>query len=45
MQFDFVQSESQGSVERLASMLTQNGYRTIIVIGGDAALGENRYGF
>ena len=38
--FDSVQSESQGSVERLASMLTQNGYRTIIVIGGDAALGD-----
>lgn len=36
--YDFVQSESQESVERLASMLTSNGYKTIVVVGGDSAL-------
>ena len=38
--FDFVQSEGDGSTERLAAMMTQNGYKTIIVVGGDAALNE-----
>lgn len=38
--FDFVQSEGPGSVERLASMLTKAGYGTLIVVGGDAALGR-----
>ncbi len=38
--FDFVQSEGRGSVERLADMMTTNGYRTLIVVGGDAALGD-----
>lgn len=38
LQFDFVQSEGAGSVERLAAMMTENGYRTILVVGGDAAL-------
>ena len=36
--YDFVQSEGPKSVERLASMLASNGYSTIIVVGGDAAL-------
>lgn len=36
--FDYVQSEGPGSVERLASMMTRAGYRTIIIVGGDAAL-------
>lgn len=38
--FDYVQSEGKGSVERLASMMTENGYATIIVVGGDGALNE-----
>ncbi len=38
VQFDFVQSESPGSVERLAAMMTRSGYRTLIIVGGDAAL-------
>ncbi len=38
--FDFVQSEGEGSAERLAGMMTQNGYKTIILVGGDAALNE-----
>lgn len=36
--FDYVQSEKTSSVERLAAMMTRTGYRTIIVVGGDAAL-------
>lgn len=36
--FDFVQSENHASVQRLASMMTKQGYRTIIIVGGDAAL-------
>jgi len=40
IQFDFVQSEGAGSVERLAAMLTRSGYITIIVVGGDAALND-----
>lgn len=38
VQFDFVQSEGPGSVERLAAMMTRSGYRTLIIVGGDAAL-------
>ncbi len=38
--FDYVQSEGPGSVERLAAMMTANGYRTILIVGGDAALYE-----
>lgn len=38
--YDFVQSESTGSVERLMSMLIHNGYKTIIVVGGDSALND-----
>lgn len=38
--YDFVQSDGEGSVARLATMLTMNGYRTLIVVGGDAALGQ-----
>lgn len=36
--YDFVQSESSHSVERLAAMLAGNGYSTIVIVGGDAAL-------
>ncbi len=36
--YDFVQSESPKSVERLAAMLASNGYATIVIVGGDAAL-------
>ena len=38
--FDFVQSESSDSVERLMNMLIHNGYKTIIVVGGDSALND-----
>jgi len=40
VQYDFVQSESSDSVERLANMLCDNGYHTIIVVGGDGALNQ-----
>ena len=36
--YDFVQSEGPGSIERLAAMMAANGYRLIVVVGGDAAL-------
>ena len=38
--YDFVQSESSDSVERLMSMLIHNGYKTIVVVGGDSALND-----
>ncbi len=38
--FDYVQSEGFGSVERLARLLADNGYRTIVVVGGDGALND-----
>ncbi len=36
--YDFVQSEGSGSERRLAGMLAQNGYTTIVLVGGDMAL-------
>ena len=38
--FDYVQSESMGSVERLVKMMINNGYKTIIIAGGDSALND-----
>ena len=38
--YDFVQSESTDSVERLMTMLLHNGYKTIIIVGGDSALND-----
>ena len=40
VKYDFVQSESTESVERLMTMLIHNGYHTIIIMGGDAALND-----
>ena len=40
VEYDFVQSESLDSVERLMTMLIHNGYKTIIVVGGDSALND-----
>ena len=40
VQYDFVQSESSDSVERLMTMLIRNGYKTIIIMGGDSALND-----
>jgi len=38
--YDFVQSESTGSVDRLVKMLINNGYKTIVIVGGDSALND-----
>ena len=38
--YDFVQSETAESVERLVKMMIQNGYKTIVIVGGDSALND-----
>ena len=38
--YDFVQSETVDSVERLVKMMIQNGYKTIVIVGGDSALND-----
>ncbi|KAA6318129.1 Diacylglycerol kinase, partial [termite gut metagenome] len=38
--YDYIQSEGFGSVERLAKLLANNGYRTIVIVGGDGALND-----
>jgi len=38
--YDYLQSESQGSVERLIKMMINNGYRTIVIVGGDSAIND-----
>ena len=38
VEYDFVQSEGNGSEERLAAMLAKNGYTTLVIVGGDGAL-------
>ena len=38
--YDMVQSETSDSVERLVTMLINNGYKTIIIVGGDSALND-----
>ncbi|MCE2615367.1 diacylglycerol/lipid kinase family protein [Phocaeicola oris] len=38
--FDYVQSEGYGSIERLARILADNGYKTIVVVGGDGAIND-----
>ena len=40
VEYDFVQSESMGSVDRLVRMLINNGYKTIVIVGGDSALND-----
>jgi YegS/Rv2252/BmrU family lipid kinase len=38
--YDMVQSETSDSVDRLVTMLINNGYKTIVIIGGDSALND-----
>lgn len=38
--FDYLQSEGYGSIERLSRMLANNGYRTIVIVGGDGAMND-----
>lgn len=40
VEYDIVQSESTESVERLVRMLINNGYKTIVIVGGDSALND-----
>lgn len=40
IQYDHVQSENTGSVDRLVKMMINNGYRTIVLVGGDSALND-----
>ena len=40
VEYDFVQSESSAGVDRLVKMMINNGYRTIVVVGGDSALND-----
>ena len=40
VKYDFVQSETTDSVERLMKMMISNGYKTIIIVGGDSALND-----
>ncbi|MBO4850890.1 MAG: lipid kinase [Prevotella sp.] len=38
--YDHVQSENSSSVERLVRMMVTNGYKTLVIVGGDSALNE-----
>lgn len=38
--YDFVQSESSSGVDRLVKMMINNGYKTIVIVGGDSALND-----
>lgn len=40
VRYDMVQSENSDSVERLVTMLIRNGYKTIVIVGGDSALND-----
>ena len=40
VEYDMVQSETSDSVERLIKMMISNGYKTIIIVGGDSALND-----
>lgn len=40
VEYDLIQSESSSSVERLVRMLIHNGYKTIVIVGGDSALND-----
>lgn len=40
VKFDYMQSEGFGSVERLVRTLADNGYRTIVVVGGEGAIND-----
>ena len=40
VRYDFIQCENAASVTRLVGMLIDNGYKTIIIAGGDSALND-----
>lgn len=38
VEYDYIESENYASVERQARMFADNGYETVVVVGGDGAL-------
>lgn len=38
--YDYIQSEEYGAVERLTRMYVENGYKTIVIVGGDMAIND-----
>lgn len=40
VEYDMVQSEDQQAIERLVTMMINNGYKDIIIAGGDSALND-----
>ncbi len=38
--FDYVQASREKPARQLAATMTEDGYRTIVIVGGDSALGE-----
>lgn len=40
VQYDYIQSEEYGAVERLTRMYVENGYKTIVIVGGDTAVND-----
>ena len=40
VKYDSFQSDGEGSTEVLTKMLINNGYKTIVVVGGDEALND-----
>lgn len=40
IEYDYLQSENSASVERLVKMMINNGYKTIVIVGGDSALND-----
>lgn len=40
VEYDIVMSESMHGVERLVRMFINNGYKTIVIVGGDSALND-----
>jgi YegS/Rv2252/BmrU family lipid kinase len=40
VKYDVVQSEGEGSIERITRMLIDSGHKTIVVVGGDEAMND-----
>ena len=40
VEYDYVQSENSSSVDRLVKMMINNGYQTLVIVGGDSALND-----
>ena len=40
VEYDYIQSEDYGAVERLTRMYVENGYKTIVIVGGDMAIND-----